>query len=106
MKSEYTDAQIRKALDEIANDKDARDALWEDIAGVMAKHIRKRLSHSEQPRERVEGIVIQKNGFSRLQCPNCMSIHPCDSIFCNTCGVRLQDSWLEKMRKKNQMGLL
>jgi len=99
-----SEAQILKALDEIVDDKTARDELWKDICGVMKKHVERWLSRSEQSRERVEGIVIKKNGYSRLQCPKCNSIHPIDSVFCNHCGVQIQDSLLEKIRKKNQMG--
>lgn len=104
MNSEYTNARILKALDEIVDDKTARDELWKDICGVMKKHVERWLSRSEQSREQVEGIVIKKNGYSRLQCPKCNSIHPIDSVFCNHCGVQIQDSLLEKIRKKNQMG--
>jgi hypothetical protein len=104
MKSKYTQTQIDKAIDEIVDDKTARDELWKDISGVMEKHVERWLNRSEQCRERAEGIVIKKNGYSRIQCPKCNSIHPVDSIFCNHCGVQIQDSLLEKLRKKNQFG--
>ena len=102
MSSEYTQDQVHKALNEILNDEKARDEMWKDICGVMAKHVTQWLTRSQQSRERVEGIVIKKKNYSRIQCPKCKSISPADSVFCTHCCVQVQDSWLETIRKENR----
>ena len=105
MRSKYREAQILHALDEISKDKEASKKLWNDICKVTAEHIRSWLERNERPHHRVEGIIIEKNGYLRVLCPKCKSVHPATVTVCGQWGVQLQDTWLEKTRKKNLMGL-
>jgi ribosomal protein L40E len=105
MKAKYSDAEINQALDEIANDKEASENLWDDLCTVFAKHIRFWLERPERTTNRVNGIIIEKNGHSKMFCSKCKSLHPTTAIFCGHCGVQLQDTLLEKTKKKNLMGV-
>jgi hypothetical protein len=96
MRSKYREARILHALDEISKDKEASKKLWDDICKVTAEHIRSWLDRNERPHHRVEGIIIEKNGYLRMLCPKCKSVHPATVTFCGQCGVQLQDTWLKK----------
>jgi len=105
MKSKYRKDQINKVLDEIANDKEASEKLWRDICKVVAEHIRSWLERTEKPQNRVNGIILKKDGYSRFLCPKCQSLNQTMATFCNHGGVQLQDTLDEKTRKKVLMGL-
>lgn len=105
MKSKYRKDQIRQALDEIGNDKEASEKLWRDISKVVAEHITFWLERTEKPQNRVNGIILKQDECSRLLCPKCQSLNQTTATFCNHCGVQLQDTLDEKTRKKVLMGL-
>jgi ribosomal protein L40E len=104
MKSKYSEDQIYQALDEIAHDKEASEKLWHDLTKLVAEHIRSWLESKERQQNRVNGIILEKNGYSRLLCPKCQSLNQTTATFCNHCGVQLQDTLHEKTRKKVLMG--
>ena len=105
MKSKYSEDQITHALDEITNDKEASEILWHDICKVVAEHIRSWLERTDRSHNRVNEIILEKNGYSKLLCPKCQSLNQTMATFCNHCGVQLLDTLLEKTRKKVLMGL-
>ena len=105
MRSKYREAQILHALDEISKDKEASKKLWNDICKVTAEHIRSWLERNERPHHRVEGIIIEKNGYLRMLCPKCKSVHPATVTFCGQCGVQLQDTWLKKNPEEEPHGI-
>jgi hypothetical protein len=105
MTAKYSEAQINQAIDEIAKDKEASENLWNDLCTVFAKHLISWLNRPERTHNRVNGIIIEKNGHSKMLCPKCKSLHPTTAIFCGHCGVQLQDTLIEKTKKKNLRGL-
>jgi hypothetical protein len=105
MKSKYSEDRILQALDEISKDKEASKKLWNDICKVTAEHIRSWLERTERLHNRVEGIIIEKNGYFRMLCPKCNSVHPATVTFCNQCGVQLQDTLLLKNPEEESHGI-
>lgn len=96
-------ARILKAIPEMLNDKEAYTAFSSDLAEIILKHAtlwieKEKVAHENS---RHDGIPFTSNGFDRLQCPRCQFLNIPDASFCGHCGNQLQDTVLEKTRKKN-----
>jgi hypothetical protein len=95
----YSTNELLDALIEMAQDKEAYKAFCNDFAEVLTKHALLWLDMKNQSRQ--NGILVESNGITRLICPRCQSANFKDSTFCGQCGSQLQDTWVEKSRKKN-----
>jgi len=92
-------SKIMRAIPEMLNDKEAYTAFSADLADILIKHAILWIDGKKVSRQ--DGILVDSNGVSRLQCPRCQFLSMPDAIFCGNCGNQLQDSHLEKIRKKN-----
>lgn len=96
-------SKIMRAIPEMLSDKEAYDAFSSDVAAILLKHTILWIDRKKVSRQ--DGILVESNGHSRLECPRCQFLNTSEATFCGNCGNQLQDTHLEKIRRKN-LGLL
>jgi ribosomal protein S27AE len=96
---QYSTKEVLDALVEMAQDKEAYNAFCNDFAAVLTKQGLLWLEKKKQSRQ--NGILVESKGITRLICPRCKSANMKDLTLCGQCGNQLQDTWIEKTRKKN-----
>jgi len=99
---EQLSERVLKALSEMLKDKESYRAFSSDLTTIMLKHAFLWIEKEKKKPPRLDGILIESKGFSQLQCPRCQSLNMVDATFCGKCGNQLQDTFIEKARKKNQ----
>jgi len=97
----HVSSKIMMAIPEMLGDKEAYDAFSSEVAAILLKHTILWIERKKVSRQ--DGILVESNGHSRLQCPRCEFLNTSEATFCGNCGNQLQDTHLEKIRRKNVM---
>jgi hypothetical protein len=98
--TKYTDEEMKTAIRDMLKDENASAAFRKDFEELVVKHTARWLVMKKFSKN--YGTVVTSGGISKLSCPVCNRLNSIDSNYCDQCSNQLQDTGLEKMRKKYQ----